>query len=111
MVKKNCNPSDPTDDRNCDTWDHVAIDAESRLVVSVVPGERTTESVVAVVEDFKRRTGGRLMGLITTDGYSSPTATRPMKMRSSGPMARRRRRPGPASEGVPGPHSRSPRRA
>jgi hypothetical protein len=38
------------------------------LVISVVPGERTAENVVAVVEDFKRRTGGRLMGLITTDG-------------------------------------------
>jgi IS1 family transposase len=47
----------------------VALDAESRLVVSVVPGERTAESVVAVVEDFKRRTGGRMMDLLTTDGY------------------------------------------
>jgi hypothetical protein len=34
-----------------------------------VPGERTSENVVAVVADFKRRTGGRLMDLITTDGY------------------------------------------
>jgi IS1 family transposase len=67
--EKNCDPDDPADDRKGDTWDHVAIDAESRLVVSVVPGERTTESVVAVVEDVKRRTGGRLMDLITTDGY------------------------------------------
>jgi IS1 family transposase len=49
----------------------VALDAESRLVVSVVPGERTAENAVAVVEDFKRRTGGRLMDLITTDGYSA----------------------------------------
>ena len=49
----------------------MAFDAESRLVVSVVPGERTAENVVAVVEDFKRRTGGRLMDLITTDGYSA----------------------------------------
>jgi len=47
----------------------VAIDAESRLVVSVVPGERTAGSVAAVVEDFRRRTGGRLMALITSDGY------------------------------------------
>jgi len=39
------------------------------LIISVVPGERTAESVVAVVEDFRRRTGGRLMALITTDGY------------------------------------------
>jgi len=67
--EKNRAPDDPADDRKGDTWDHVAIDAESRLVVSVVPGERTAESVVAVVEDFRRRTGGRLMGLITTDGY------------------------------------------
>jgi len=49
----------------------VAFDAESRLVLSVVPGERTAENVVAVVEDFRRRTGGRLMDLITTDGYSA----------------------------------------
>jgi len=47
----------------------VAFDPESRLVISVVPGERTAENVVAVVEDFRRRTGGRMMDLMTTDGY------------------------------------------
>ncbi len=67
--EKNCDHDAPADDRHGDTWDHVALDAESRMVISVVPGERTAESVVAVVEDFKRRTGGRLMDLITTDGY------------------------------------------
>ena len=46
------------------------MDTDSRLVLCVVPGERTAENVVAVVNDFKRRTGGRLMDLITTDGYS-----------------------------------------
>jgi hypothetical protein len=39
------------------------------LVLCVVPGERTAAKVVAVVEDVRRRTGGRLMDLITTDGY------------------------------------------
>jgi IS1 family transposase len=39
------------------------------LVLCVVPGERTAENVAAVVEDVKRRTGDRLMDLITTDGY------------------------------------------
>jgi IS1 family transposase len=39
------------------------------LVIGVVPGERTAESVAAAVADFKRRTGGRSMDLITTDGY------------------------------------------
>jgi hypothetical protein len=38
-------------------------------VISVVVGERTAQSVVAAVNDFKRRTGGRLMDLITTDGH------------------------------------------
>ena len=58
--QKHCDPADSADDRRGDTWDHVAIDAESRLVISVVPGERTAENVVAVVADVKRRTGGRL---------------------------------------------------
>jgi len=49
----------------------VAFDPEHRLVLSVVPGARTAENVTAVVEDFRRRTGGRLMNLITTDGYSA----------------------------------------
>jgi IS1 family transposase len=64
-----CDPSDPADDRKGDTWDHVAFDPEHRLVVGVVPGKRTAENVAAVVADFRRRTAGRLMGLITTDGY------------------------------------------
>jgi hypothetical protein len=67
--EKNCDPDDPADDRKGDTWDHVAIDAESRLALCVVPGERTAENVVAIVGDVRRRTGGRLMDLITTDGY------------------------------------------
>jgi IS1 family transposase len=66
-----CDPLDPADDRKGDTWDHVAFDPEHRLVVSVVPGARTAENVTAVVEDFRRRTAGQLMNLITTDGYSA----------------------------------------
>ncbi len=69
--EKNCDPTDPADDHKGDTWDHVAFDPESRLVVSVVPGERSAANVAAVVQDFRRRTGGRVMNLITTDGYSA----------------------------------------
>ena len=47
----------------------MALDPESRLVVSVVPGKRTVKNVEALVEDFKRRTGGRAMNLITSDEY------------------------------------------
>jgi hypothetical protein len=69
--QKNCDPANPADNHKGDIWDHVAFDPESRLVVSVVPGERSAENVTAVVRDFHRRTGGRMMDLITTDGYSA----------------------------------------
>lgn len=47
----------------------MALDAESRLVLTVVPGARVAENVEAVVEDVKRRTGGRPMDLITSDEH------------------------------------------
>ena len=67
--EKNCDPTNPADDRKGDCWDYVALDPEHRLVVSVVPGERTAENAQAVVDDFKRRTGGRVMNLMTSDGF------------------------------------------
>jgi hypothetical protein len=45
------------------------LDPEHRLVVAVVPGARTLENTEALVEDFRRRTGGRLMDLMTSDDY------------------------------------------
>jgi IS1 family transposase len=47
----------------------VALDAESRLVVSLVVGRRTGEHTRLLVEDFHRRTGGRLMNLMTSDEF------------------------------------------
>jgi IS1 family transposase len=67
--EKHCDPDDPDDARQGDHWDHVALDPEHRLVVSVVPGKRTAENVRLLVNDFKRRTQGRLMNLMTTDEY------------------------------------------
>jgi IS1 family transposase len=67
--EEHCDPADPADAHQGDDWDHVALDAEHRLVVSVVPGKRTVQNVEALVEDFKRRTGGRAMNLITSDEY------------------------------------------
>jgi len=66
--EKHCDPADPADDRKGDTWDHVAFDPEHRLIVSVVPGARTEENIAAVVQDFRRRTAGRLLNRMTTDG-------------------------------------------
>jgi len=67
--EKNCDPDDPDDSQQGDNWDHVAFDPEHRLVVSVVPGKRTTENVQRLVHDLQDRTAGRLMNLITTDEY------------------------------------------
>ncbi len=67
--EKHCDPADPDDAEQGDNWDHVALDAEHRLVVSVVPGKRTVENVEALVQDFKERTEGRPMNLITSDEY------------------------------------------
>jgi len=65
----NCDRSDPADDHKGDSWDHVALDPEHRLVVSAIPGTRTIENTEALVADFHRRTEGRLMNLMTSDDY------------------------------------------
>ena len=65
-----CDPLDPNDAQQGDNWDHVALDPEHRLVVSVVPGKRTAANTERLVQDFKERTGGRPMSLITSDEYA-----------------------------------------
>jgi IS1 family transposase/transposase-like protein len=67
---KNCDEDDPEDRLRGDCWDHVAFDPEHRLVVAVIPGERTSESAEALVADVKERLGGRAPDLITTDEYA-----------------------------------------
>ena len=69
--EKHCDPEEPADAHQGDNWDHVAFDPEHRLVVSVVPGKRTEDKVHRLVQDFKARTGGRIMNLMTTDEYSA----------------------------------------
>ncbi len=38
-------------------------------MVSVIPGKRTEEKAHQLVSDFKERTGGRIMNLLTSDEY------------------------------------------
>jgi IS1 family transposase len=68
--EKNCDEDDPEGRFRGDCWDHVALDSEHRLVVSVVPGERTAESAEELVADVKERLDGRVPELITTDEYA-----------------------------------------
>lgn len=47
----------------------MALDAESRLVLVVVPGARDAEAVEEAVGEVKERTGGRVLDLATSDDY------------------------------------------
>jgi IS1 family transposase len=67
----NCDRRDPADDHKGDYWDHIAYDPEHRLVVAVVPGARDVEGTEALVAEFRRRTGGRIMRLMTSDAYAA----------------------------------------
>jgi hypothetical protein len=67
--QEHCDPTDPADDQKGDWWDYKAFDPEHRLAVCVVPGARDSEGAEAVVAEFKRRTGGRPMDLITSDEH------------------------------------------
>jgi IS1 family transposase len=67
--EKHCDDTDIADSQQGDNWDHVAYDPEHRLVISVIPGKRTAKNVEKLVADFKKRTDGSIMNLITSDEY------------------------------------------
>jgi len=67
---KHCDPSDPDDQERGSYWDHVLIDADSRLIVTLAIGRRTLETARQAFADFYRRTDGDLTPLITSDEYA-----------------------------------------
>jgi IS1 family transposase len=67
---KHCDPSNPDDAQQGSYWDHVIIDPETKLIISMVVGRRNADTVVQVFTDFYDRTDGALPELITTDGYT-----------------------------------------
>lgn len=72
--EKHCDHDDPADDFCGDHWDHVALDAEHRLVLSVVPGRQSADHARLLVEEVHRRTGGRPLRLFTSDENPAYTA-------------------------------------
>jgi IS1 family transposase len=66
-----CDGGGPADAGLGDCWDHVALDAEHRLVLYVLPGRRTAENCRELVDQVRTRMGGRVPLLITTDQYPS----------------------------------------
>src|SRR5215216_3181907 len=67
---KNCDPDDPDDRERGSHWDHVIIDPETKLIVSLVVGRRDADTVVRLFTDFYGRTDGYLPELICTDEYA-----------------------------------------
>ena len=61
--------SNPADDHKGDSWDHVAFDPESRLVVAVVPGGSRHRERRGVGGRVPAADGGRAMRLMTSDSY------------------------------------------
>ena len=53
-----------------DLWDHIAIDAESSLLISLIPGKRTAANCDKLVADVKKRTGDRTDMFITSDEHA-----------------------------------------
>jgi len=69
--EKNCDWEADPDDLFCgDQYDHVALDPDSRLVLSAFVGKREAETAEILVGDVKRRLGGRVPELITSDEYA-----------------------------------------
>ncbi len=64
--EKHCTPEE---EEHGDTWDHVAIDPSSKLVVSLAVGERTQEQTLALVKDAQSRLAPGCLPAIFTDAY------------------------------------------
>jgi hypothetical protein len=67
--EKHCDRTDPDDDDQGECWDHVALDPEHRLVLSVWVGRRTPDRADFLLAEVYRRTGGRVPLLLTSDEY------------------------------------------
>jgi len=101
--EKNCDHDDPRDDDLGDDWDHTAIDPEHRLLLAVVPGERSAENCKKVVQEVYDRTDGKGAMLLTSDAYP-PYATAIEEV--YGVWVQPERKPGPGRP--PGPRRELP---
>jgi IS1 family transposase len=72
--QKHCDERSPADARRGDCWDHIAFDPKHRLALSVVVGKRTEDNARRVVYEFRERTDGRPINLMTSDEYPAYAA-------------------------------------
>ena len=67
--EKNCDDNNPADARRGDNWDHVAFDAEHKLVLQVVNGKRTIKNTRTLVRLTAKRLQNKPPRLMTSDEY------------------------------------------
>jgi len=67
---KHCDADAPADRDRGSQWDHVLLDADSKLIVTLVVGRRTEATAYQAFADFYERTDEQLPPLITTDEYA-----------------------------------------
>jgi hypothetical protein len=67
---KHCDPDDPADAQQGSYWDHILLDPDTKLIVTLVIGRRNGDTVVQAFTDYFDRTDGEWPELITTDGYA-----------------------------------------
>jgi IS1 family transposase len=68
--QEQCDPEDQADHTAGDCWDHVALDAEHRLVLGVVFGKRSATKIKNLLETVKEQLKGRVPRLVTSDQLS-----------------------------------------
>jgi IS1 family transposase len=67
--EKHCDATNPADARRGDNWDHVALDAEHKLVLEVQNGKRTETNTKELVRKTAQRLQDRVPRWITSDEY------------------------------------------
>ena len=67
--EKHCAENSPADARRGDNWDHVALEAQHKLVLEVVNGKRTKANTNKLVRKTAKRLQNKPPRLITSDEY------------------------------------------
>jgi hypothetical protein len=68
--QKHCDDTVAADAHCGDRWDHVALDPDSRLVLDVLVGPRTTDTATSLLSSVRDRLGDRTPTLVNTDEHA-----------------------------------------
>jgi IS1 family transposase len=69
--QERCDPQKQADNTAGDCWDHVAMDAEHRLVLGVISGKRSATRILTLLQQVKAQMGGRTPRLVSSDEFGS----------------------------------------